>query len=150
MVNRICTECGDEKNLDEFARKKEGREGRANKCKACQRAYVKRHYQENKKHYKNRVALHNRKRREEYSLFIKWLKDVPCADCGQRLPDCAMDFDHVRGRKLFDVSHMKYYSYSREKLVAEILKCEVVCANCHRIRTHLGRPVSSNGRTTPS
>jgi hypothetical protein len=46
-----------------------------------------------------------------------------------------MQFDHVRGEKLFNVSYFR----SKAKidfLLAEIAKCDVVCANCHAIRTH--------------
>src|SRR4051794_32066082 len=65
--------------------------------------------------------------------FINAAKDVPCADCGVRFPTCAMDFDHVRGTKAFNIGNT-LVSFAR--LETEIAKCEVVCSNCHRIRTH--------------
>ena len=61
-------------------------------------------------------------------------KDVPCADCGGRFPSVCMDFDHVRGEKLFQIGAAN--SRSTENVLAEIAKCDVICANCHRIRTH--------------
>ena len=60
-------------------------------------------------------------------------KDVPCMDCGVRYPLCATDFDHVRGKKLFGLNDAT--SHSLQKVKDEIAKCDVVCANCHRIRT---------------
>lgn len=63
-------------------------------------------------------------------------KDQPCADCGQRFPTAAMDFDHVRGEKRHDVSHLVNSNHGIETLLDEIALCEVVCATCHRIRTH--------------
>ncbi|KKL20663.1 hypothetical protein LCGC14_2453200 [marine sediment metagenome] len=57
-----------------------------------------------------------------------------CVDCGYDGHTAALDFDHVRGEKIKDVSRM--VTGSREKLMAEIAKCEVRCANCHRIKTH--------------
>jgi hypothetical protein len=45
-----------------------------------------------------------------------------------------MDFDHARGRKLFNVGN-KLTSVSLRRLRAEIAKCDIVCANCHRLRT---------------
>ena len=55
-------------------------------------------------------------------------------DCGQCFPPCAMDFDHVRGEKVGNVGGMALASWA--KLQAEIAKCEIVCANCHRQRTN--------------
>jgi hypothetical protein len=46
-----------------------------------------------------------------------------------------MDFDHRPDEaKLFTISHGKG-QYGEEKILAEIAKCDVVCANCHRLRT---------------
>ena len=54
-----------------------------------------------------------------------------CIDCGFRSHPAALDFDHVTGEKLILVSFCK----SRAQADAEIAKCEVRCANCHRIKT---------------
>lgn len=43
--------------------------------------------------------------------------------------------DYVRGDKLMDVTKMVSRAVSVETLLAEIEKCEAVCANCHRVRT---------------
>src|ERR1022692_77368 len=75
---------------------------------------------------------------QKHSKLIKALchsrKDVPCADCKQRYPPCVMDFDHVRGRKRFGLAAYSS-SWSKEIWEKEMAKCEVVCANCHRLRT---------------
>lgn len=71
--------------------------------------------------------------------YIKEIKEVPCADCGQSYPSCVMDFDHVTGRKLGNIS-LVARSWSLEKLIKEIAKCQIVCSNCHRIRTFIQRP----------
>ena len=55
-------------------------------------------------------------------------------DCGYNLHPAALEFDHVNGVKLFNIGE-QIGSYSREKLWEEIAKCDVVCANCHAIRT---------------
>lgn len=55
-------------------------------------------------------------------------------DCGQTFPMCVMDFDHRDpSLKCFGIGQYKEGSVT--KLLAEIAKCDVVCANCHRIRT---------------
>jgi len=66
-------------------------------------------------------------------ILITQLKDRPCKDCRMKFPLCAMDFDHVRGRKQMSIS--QYQSFSLKKLLREIPKCDVICSNCHRIRT---------------
>lgn len=61
---------------------------------------------------------------------------VPCADCGGLFPDECMDFDHLPGEtKVRNVSALVRGGWSLEKIYAEVEKCELVCANCHRIRT---------------
>ena len=55
-------------------------------------------------------------------------------DCGQSFPYYVMDFDHVRGTKIRNLS-AGWQSASRSALEGELAKCEVVCSNCHRIRT---------------
>lgn len=65
--------------------------------------------------------------------YIATFKDVPCMDCGGVFPPECMDFDHVRGTKLRPLAMM--CGHSKEKIQAEMAKCDVVCSNCHRIRT---------------
>lgn len=71
-------------------------------------------------------------------------------DCNQSFPPYVMDFDHVRGEKEFLISQVSdkrrllgdlrdikgSASVSQERLLKEIEKCDLVCSNCHRIRTH--------------
>lgn len=67
--------------------------------------------------------------------LIRDAKAKPCADCGVQYPYYVMDFDHVRGTKLFNIGEGAT-NFGQERLLAEIEKCDVVCANCHRERTH--------------
>jgi len=46
-----------------------------------------------------------------------------------------MDFDHVHGEKDGDISQLRW-RVGAARLEAEIAKCEVVCANCHRERSY--------------
>ena len=66
--------------------------------------------------------------------IIASAKNVPCADCGGDFPSWVMQFDHVGSDKLRNVAGMS--TYSVQKLMSEIEKCEVVCANCHADRTY--------------
>lgn len=58
-----------------------------------------------------------------------------CADCGYRAHAIALDFDHLPGsKKIAGVAALANASKTKRMLL-EIEKCEVVCANCHRVRS---------------
>lgn len=64
------------------------------------------------------------------------LKRGPCTDCGQTFDPICMDFDHLPGTdKILNVGRMVTRKFAWAKIEAEIAKCELVCANCHRLRT---------------
>lgn len=87
----------------------------------------------------HRIRSHSRREPPKTPKLIayrEWLvplKSKPCRDCGKTLAPEAMDFDHVRGEKVRGITEM--WSYSRDKVLVELEKCDLVCANCHRERT---------------
>lgn len=86
--------------------------------------------------YKNRNKIRN---------FVEKAKDIPCKDCRRKFPPYAMDFDHREPEhKHMCVGRMATLSPSLSTLQKEIDKCDVVCANCHVIRTEKER-VTANG-----
>lgn len=98
------------------------------------RAAEKRYYYKNKQLYIDK----NKRRKKELAEFIISLKHMPCKDCGILYPHYVMDFDHLgECKKIASVSRMaSEHMYSKTKIVEEIKKCDLVCANCHRIRTY--------------
>lgn len=96
---------------------------------------------------KNKADLLEKKRvrREKQRKYIQKAKSKPCTDCGIKYPYWVMDFDHVRGKKRFNLNRLSKVSASWETIDAEIAKCEVVCSNCHRDRTHRGKSRSRSG-----
>lgn len=63
--------------------------------------------------------------------------EAGCCDCGYNESSVALDFDHRDGEeKLFTLTGDKLAGISWERIEAEIAKCDIRCANCHRIRTH--------------
>lgn len=88
-----------------------------------------------------RARPENRAKQKEYQAkryrerrpIILEAKNKPCIDCGGVFHFSVMDFDHVNGNKVFAIS--KNPLRNIESIKREIEKCEVVCANCHRIRT---------------
>lgn len=77
---------------------------------------------------------------KQKAYLARYIRDIkeksPCLDCGKFYPYYVMDFDHVRGQKHKNVMEL-IPSLSKKKIDEEIAKCEVVCSNCHRIRTHM-------------
>jgi hypothetical protein len=81
-------------------------------------------------------------RREYWRAQARLLDDlrrVPCADCGNQFPPCAMEFDHRDpAQKQFRVTD-RVGRLGTKRLLEEAAKCDIVCSNCHRMRTYLQR-----------
>jgi hypothetical protein len=90
-----------------------------------------------------RVLKATRERRERGKVYVDESKSRPCVDCGVRYPPYVMDFDHVRGEKSLNLSRLRNSRLAWSRLLAELEKCEVVYAKCHRMRTR----VRSEGRS---
>jgi hypothetical protein len=100
-------------------------------ARACNRRSYAKHAEKNRASKRRRKAAARIRLKE----VVSKARGVPCADCGHSYPPVCMDFDHVRGKKLYDVATIVANTLSMKTLLAEIAKCEVVCANCHRLRT---------------
>ncbi len=74
-------------------------------------------------------------RRAEVRRVIDEAKSRPCVECGIQFPLPAMQFDHVRGVKSFNLGSANSRANNLDALREEIAKCDVVCANCHAVRT---------------
>ena len=82
----------------------------------------------------NPATARQRTYRRRHRARIDALKlERGCADCGYCEYPEALDFDHIGDDKVKSVSELLAYGW--DKILAEIAKCEVVCANCHRVRT---------------
>lgn len=101
------------------------------------REYQRKWWQANKETQKERVKENTRKFKEKVAA----LKMFPCMDCGfTPVHHSQMDWDHIQGDKLSNVSQLSQLG-SLSKVLEEVSKCELVCANCHRLRT-----ATRNGR----
>src|SRR4051794_24010161 len=127
MVRR-CGHCAVEKPLSSFHR---WRDDYQTWCKTCKREYSAAYYQRNRA----ARAEYTRRQRAEYTRRYQELKrGRPCSDCGGLFHPVAMQWDHRPGTlKIADVADLRLASQRR--LLAEIEKCDLVCANCHAVRT---------------
>lgn len=131
---KICSRCKIPKTLDEFNFRNREKGTRHGYCRECGKTLTRSHYQRNKSQYleKNLRSFH--KRRE----FVRQMKNRPCEDCGISYPYYVMDFDHREDEiKEFGLNEITQKAIN--SLKREIAKCDVVCANCHRERTHQRR-----------
>jgi hypothetical protein len=132
-ARRRCGSCGEAKPLEDFNWRRRERGQRDSLCRPCRSAYKQAHYRRNKQRYIDQ----SRERKQLLALertrhLIAYFADHPCVDCGEDDP-VVLEFDHLRD-KAFNIGHALPFR-SWPSILAEIEKCEVVCANCHRRRT---------------
>ena len=88
-------------------------------------------------YYRNReeVAEGRRRRKADLRAWLRMYKaSLVCATCGENHP-AALDFHHSDpSEKELSIGEATGYGWARAKLLDEIAKCEVLCANCHRKR----------------
>lgn len=102
----------------------------------CRKCELVKSVKYNKEHRK-RLNILNRKRKENIKKWVnRYLKNKPCLDCKIKYHPYCMDFDHVDGRnKTRTIATLVGDGYSKSRILKEISKCDLICANCHRLRT---------------
>lgn len=128
-----CARCRQLKPVDEFGYKTTGLPTRVSYCRPCVRARSKEHYEANKSSYLSRNQRKKAKlQKERFGFLMDYFQAHPCADCGETDP-VVLDFDHLRDKEFSIGNQLIIRSWAQ--ILAEIEKCDVVCANCHRRRT---------------
>lgn len=141
VENIVCSKCGKLKHIDNFNKCSASKTGYSSKCKVCARLYA---IKRNLAHVDNvGISRYSKKRKER----INWLREQkfnkPCADCKKIYdPEC-MDYDHVVGDKINNISSMVLHNCPYDVILKEIEKCELVCVLCHNKRTY-DRSVRAN------
>lgn len=135
---QVCTRCLEEQSLENFSFKLKALGVRQPRCKKCQAVYGKTHYLANSAKYKKSSKNANPSLKRRNSIWVHAQKvGKPCTDCHRKFPAICMDFDHVDSRnKEYCVSVLVATCASIKRIMMEIAKCELVCSNCHRIRTY--------------
>jgi len=123
------------KPITEFAWRRKRRNQRHNMCRPCHAAYHRAHYLANKRRYVEQANARKQALRLERTRYLfEYFLLNPCTDCGERDP-VVLEFDHLDpAHKSFCIGQALSYR-AWQSILAEIEKCEVVCANCHRRRT---------------
>jgi len=136
MKTKKCYKCKQELSLSCFTKSKAKKDGLNGTCRECHKKYTRQHYNNNKSYYKNKAKKARKAYKQEIHTFLaEYFKTHPCVDCGET-NFMVLEFDHKD-------PHTKYMSIcsmiTGQKPIGlvkkEIQKCEVRCANCHKIKT---------------
>lgn len=130
---KTCSRCKETKDRSDFFKNKAKKDGLSYYCKVCSKDYGNEYYKISEK---RRISVRKSALKRVGKLrdvVLDFLKNHPCVDCGES-DIVVLEFDHVKGKKLANVSQMWRDNWSESLLLEEIAKCEVRCANCHRRR----------------
>src|SRR5713101_8813640 len=133
---RACTKCGELKPLEAFPPVRRGEVKLQSWCRECFAAYGREYYRKNREAQKARLLRNTTARRvDNQHRMIEYLRAHPCVDCGEA-DIVVLQFDHLADKER-DVASMLSGSWTWSAIEKEIAKCEVRCANCHRLQTAL-------------
>jgi hypothetical protein len=132
LTHKLCSRCKESKSIAEFSKHTRSPDGLQSICKICNNKIGMDNYYQNKDRYKKLATL----RQKDLQAKVAKLKTKPCTDCQKTFDPVCMDFDHLpQFEKKWNICYM-LRRHMRWKLIeAEIAKCELVCANCHRLRS---------------
>lgn len=128
MKKKKCCRCHKYRAVDQFSWKVRARNIRAAECKICHRKWRDIYYINNKDAEHRRVKNRAKQIRQ-------WLDDyksiLKCEDCGENHP-ATLHFHHMDPKKKeLDISRIPGYGWGIKKIMKEIKKCKIWCANCH-------------------
>jgi hypothetical protein len=129
--NIKCNQCGEIKLISEYTKNINTKTGYNIICKKCKNKI---HRVWNIKYKEKNGYTREQKKASEVKEWINLFKTGPCVDCGQSYEPSLMDFDHLKDKHKC-ISKMVIERTSKENLLAEMEKCELVCCYCHRKRT---------------
>lgn len=137
-MKKRCSYCSKVKLITDFWKNSTREDKHQSLCRECQK-YIAKKYYKNKNHKKKHAKTVKTLKISKIKFLKNVLKDYlvrhPCVDCGERDPN-VLEFDHVsKEKKNKTISAMVLSGIAWEKILREIEKCVVRCANCHRKRT---------------
>jgi hypothetical protein len=146
-----CSRCHQTKHRDNFWIRSDRPRGVSSACKECVASYYSNRYSNDEEYRKSQLERYKKyafeKRQKIYDIILRY-KQKPCQDCGISYPPCVMDFDHIDGTTkksgLAKTGNFK----NEEEVINEIAKCELVCANCHRMRTQKRKELLAQTKST--
>ncbi len=150
-MSKICSTC--KKPKTEYSKCSGNKDGLQYNCKECSSVYSSKLHKENPEKKRATSRKWQKENPERYKATMRkwyneksihaWIKtkyeNIPCIDCNGVFIFIAMDFDHrPEETKLFVISTFDSKAQTATniaKVEKEIAKCDLVCSNCHRVRT---------------
>jgi len=135
-----CSVCGKVKSKQDFFFRDKNTGKRHSQCKQCytdkRKGTYKQHYHKHGSEYRVRAIQRNRKIKDYLRRkMLDYLTDKSCIQCGIN-DRRVLDFDHLDPTlKSFSIARGITNTRSWDAILLEIKKCQILCANCHRIRT---------------
>jgi hypothetical protein len=131
-----CSRCDSTKPLEDFPKSRSEKFGRAHLCKPCHNKKTRDNRTKrlaSDKDYRTSINLKKRLLLRERKRLAIEHKGGVCQDCGGVFPPCAFDFHHLDPKEK-DYEPSAASRVSLDKMLKELEKCILLCANCHRIR----------------
>lgn len=131
MKEKKCCVCKSFKSFSLFYQDKTKKDGLQPKCKDCGIRIAKEHYRRNKHLLRDRMKTTNDEQKAKCKEFLKRIKEsLGCAICRNEFNSVVLDCHHVKNKTndIATILGMK----SPKKLIEELKKCIILCANCHR------------------
>jgi 5-methylcytosine-specific restriction endonuclease McrA len=133
-MDKKCSLCKGIKPIGDFNKKSRTSDGLQNICRDCNKKKSRDYYSKNKEKQKKQIHEAKKKRiKLNRERMLAYLKQNSCVKCGFDHP-AALDFDHLRDKRR-NVSNLLCEGFSWKRIEEEIKNCQVLCANCHRIKT---------------
>lgn len=139
LLTKQCTTCKRTLELSQFNKNKSRSDGLAGQCRTCTTEANKQYRRHLPAEKKVATLPAQRKRQKKLTLekrllVLAYAAQHGCIDCGEKDP-IVLEYDHVDGSKIAAISRLVSQNASIDVIRAEIEKCEIRCANCHRRRT---------------
>lgn len=130
-----CPKCKITKSEDCFGQNKSRKDGRQVNCKPCRKLINNQQYRDNPNRRK-RIVCNSEKYKARNKTYVDNLKERGCSKC-EEVELCTLDFHHLdEDTKVANISKLVHRG-SFDKLLRELNKCVLLCANCHR-KVHAG------------
>lgn len=137
---KICTVCAITKPESDFFYRSRKANKLHSQCKDCyvvnRRKIWKEHYHKYGSHYRERAVERSKKIKDKLRIhMLEYLNGKSCVQCG--INDIrVLEFDHIDPKtKAFGIARAITSTFSWERISVEIAKCQILCANCHKIKT---------------